>query len=93
MQYVGSTATKFRLRYNNYKNCYHNHSLKTVPQQSFHNHFSQQDHNGMEDWSIKLIDHADNDTLLRKQESYWQNKLNTFVPLGLNEREVTYDVG
>ena len=25
---------------------------------------------------------------LRKKESFWQHELNTFQPLGLNEREV-----
>ena len=51
IQYVGSTDPPFRLRVNNYKACYRKHILgKLVPQASFHAHFAQEDHNGMDDW-------------------------------------------
>ena len=50
IQYVGSTDPPFRLRVNNYKACYRKHiSGKLVPQASFHAHFAQEDHNGMDD--------------------------------------------
>ena len=42
----------------------------------------------MEDWSIKLIDQAEDLPGVRLKESFWQHKLNTFVPNGLNERYV-----
>ena len=45
-------------------------------------------HNGISDWSLKIIDQAEDEISLRKREPFWQNKLNTFVPNGLNEREV-----
>ena len=48
-QYVGSTSTKFRLRFNNYKSC-HTSLNKPVPQESFHAHFKEQSHKGMDDW-------------------------------------------
>ena len=55
-----------------------------VQQAHFHDHFCQEGHHGIEDWSVKLIDQAD----VRLKESFWQHKLNTFVPNGLNERYV-----
>jgi len=94
IQYVGSTSTKFRLRYNNYKNANRNFNLgKQVPQASLHQHFNQEDHNGANDWIFTLIERAPDINILRKRERFWQYKLNTFDPDGLNEREVIYDFG
>ena len=97
-QNCGSTLTKFRTRLNNYKTKFKKYqeglSNQTLDQRtfieqaSFHRHFCEEDHNGISDWSIKLIDQADNERSLRVKESFWQHKLNTFVPNGLNEREV-----
>ena len=42
----------------------------------------------MGDWRVTLIDRADNRKELRRLESFWQYKLNTFFPHGLNERNV-----
>ena len=91
-QYVGSTCTKFCMRFNNYKSCFRKHaSNETLPQMIFRSHFSQLDHNGMNDWSFTLIDQASNFEHLRKKESFWQYKLDTFNPKGLSERNVTFD--
>ena len=92
-QYVGSTV-KFRNRFNNYKSCFRKCSLgETAPQVSFHSHFLQEDHNGMEDWEFTLIDQSQNEQKLRMREDFWINKLQTFEPQGLNEREVTIEYG
>ena len=88
VQYVGSCITKFRLRFNNYKSCYNNHLLKIVPQQNLHNHFDQIGHMGLNDWEFILIDQGDSEISVRKRERFWQYKLNTFLPLGLNDCEV-----
>ena len=97
-QNCGSTLTKFRIRLNNYKTkfkkfreAFCNQTLDKGPviqQASFHHHFCEEGHNGISDWSVKLIDQADDEKSLRIKESFWQHKLNTFVPNGLNEREV-----
>ena len=50
--------------------------------------FKIPEHNGMGDWRVTLIDRADNRKELRRLESFWQYKLNTFFPHGLNERNV-----
>ena len=92
MQYVGSTVTPFRTRFNNYGSA-HTRFLanKKVYQQSFHQHFAQDDHNGPDDWEFILIDQGVNKASVRKKESFWQFKLNTFLPYGLNERTVDTD--
>ena len=92
-------APKCRYRINNYKTKFRNYRDKfltgtlakgqIIQQASLHNHFCQAGHNGISDWSLKIIDQAEDEASLRRRESFWQNKLNTFVPNGLNEREVT----
>ena len=47
----------------------------------------------MDDWGVIVIDNADNLVSVKKKESFWQNKLNTFIPCKLNEREVCIDIG
>ena len=44
--------------------------------------------NGMEDCKITIIDRAENVLELRRRQSYWQHRLDTFIPNGLNERFV-----
>jgi len=75
---------------------FHSHfgqSGKTAPQMLFHSHFGQPNHNGMEDWEFTLIDQSQDLASLRKREYFWQNKLQTFLPLGLNEKEVAFVYG
>ena len=91
-QYIGSNITDFRYRFNNYKSAFRkiSRSVKApnVNQLHFHQHFKLPEHNGMDDWRVTLIDRADNRKELRRRESFWQYKLNTFFPHGLNERNV-----
>ena len=42
----------------------------------------------MDDWSVTLIERVDNRKELKRWESFWQYKLNTFFPHGLNERNL-----
>ena len=60
-----------------------------VKQQPFHAHFADGVHNGEGDWEVRLIDKSDSTEDVRKRESFWQHELETFQPIGLNEREVT----
>ena len=50
--------------------------------------FAEVNHNGEDDWELRLIDQTDNVEDLRKRESFWQYELDTFQPNGLNEQEV-----
>ena len=42
----------------------------------------------MDDRRVALIDRADNRKELKRWESFWQYKLNTFFPHRLNEKNV-----
>ena len=87
-QYVGSTSTPFRLRINNYKACYRRfRSGSSVPQMDFFRHFSEEGHHGfLEDICVTIIDKLVGGDRIR--ESFWQHKLDTVTPQGLNVREV-----
>ena len=97
-QYVGSTITKFRERFNNYKSQFrkyferrvqgHPNPGEGISQAGLFEHFCSLGHHGIDDWSFKLIDQADTFERLRERESFWQYKLNSFIPHGLNDREV-----
>ena len=88
---MGSTITSFRSRFNNYKS-----GARKVPkvypnkcnvyQEQFHRHFNSEGRNGMKDWKITSIEWAENVLVLRRRESYWQHRLDTCIPNGLNER-------
>ena len=57
-----------------------------VPQASFFSHFFDEQHGGNFSVIIRIIDGADNVYSLRRKELFWQYKLGTFSPAGLNER-------
>ena len=64
-QYVSSTITPFRTRFNNNK-CGARKESKVYPnkcnvyQEQFLRHFNADRHNGMGDWKITIIDRAEN---------------------------------
>ena len=61
---------------------------KITPQLYFHKHFNQEGHDGMNDWSFTLIDKGGDLVSVRKRGSFWQYRLNTFAPHGVNSRTV-----
>ena len=93
-QYNGSTVTKFRARANNYKSTHRNFrkeqmlSNQARNQKRFHEHYLQGEHNGICDWEITIINHAETVKSLMQKELYWYQKLKTYAPFGLNERDV-----
>ena len=88
VQYVGSTCTPFRLRFNNYKACSRKfNSGASVPQAEFFRHFTEEGHQGfLKDISVKIIDRLTGGNRMR--ESFWQYRLDCFTPKGLNTRQV-----
>ena len=60
---------------------------KKYAQEKFHQHFCQEGHEGIPDWDIRLIDTAFSEKSLRSKELFWQYKMKTFDPDGLNEYE------
>ena len=59
-----------------------------MKQESFNAHFAEVNHNGEDDWEVRLTDQTDNVEDLRKRESIWQHELETVQQNGLNEPEV-----
>ena len=57
-----------------------------MPQASYYSHFFENGHNGNFRVGIKIIDGADDVFSLRRKELFWQYRLQTFSPKGLNER-------
>ena len=98
IQYIGSSKGPFRTRFNNYKSHHRSYLArlskgtlgegKSVPQRELHSHFAQSDHNGIEDMQFTLVDSGSDNTMARKRETFWQYKLGTFEPNGLNIRNV-----
>ena len=99
-KYVGSTKTKsnvYKSYFRTYARKHNENSLdkgKPVPLASFFNHFFEDGHNGSFWVGIKIIEGADNLFSLRRKELFWQYRLQTFSPKGLNERaaDVELDV-
>ena len=90
-QYVGSTTTKFRLRFNNHKSRLRAHSrMLAVDKESddlVYRHFYSLGHHGLSDVRIQLIDKVnDKDDLLAK-EGQWVYRLRSLKPDGLNESD------
>ena len=65
-------------------------SLKenTVKQESFNAQFEDEEHQGMSDWEITLINQRDSVEDLWKGEFFWQYEINTLQPNELNECDV-----
>ena len=88
MQYVGSTFTPFRSRFNSYKSCCRRFEKgEMVTQADFHRHFESAGHHGfMEDVKVQVTDRIFGESRVR--EGFWQFKLDSFAPKGLNVRLV-----
>ena len=75
-QHNGSIVTKIRARANNYKNTHPSFrkeqakSNQALNQKPFHEHYLQNDHKGICDWEITIIDHNETVKSLRQKELY-----------------------
>ena len=87
-----SDITDFRYQFDNYKKAFCKISKSDkhpkMNRELFRQDFKLPKHFSMDDWRVTLIDRADNRKELRIWESFWQYKLNTFLPRGLKERNV-----
>ena len=92
LQYVGKSETGFNLRLNNHRN----HIKSKVSSCELTEHFLQntRTHNFDNDVVITIIEQIKRSDmlierkkeLLRRRERFWQRKLNTLQPNGLNKR-------
>ena len=88
LQYVGSTITSFRLRFNNRKSSLNRYGRgqTNVAGQHLYAHFVGESRSGLSGLSVQVIDCTDvnNPT---ERESFWIKKLNCYVPNRLNLKE------
>ena len=78
--YVGKAKTKFRYRFNNYKSKHRafRKGNRKIPQKY---------HLGIGHWDFTLFEQCETHKELEERETFWQHRLKTFYPLGLNEKE------
>ena len=60
---------------------------RKVTQQRLHEHYGQHSHNGIHDWQFMLTEQYETHELLKERETFWQYRLKTFYPYGLNEKK------
>ena len=88
---MGSTVTKFRLRFNNHKSRIRRHErigpAEKEKDDLLYRHFWSEGHNGLSDMSVQLIDRVNGEELLREKEGQWAYRLNTLDPHGLNDND------
>ena len=60
---------------------------RKVSQQRFHERYGQHGHNGIDDWQFTLIEQCETQEQLKEKETFWQHRLKTFYPCGLNEKK------
>ena len=81
--------TKFRYRFNNYKSKHRacrKGNLK-VPQKLFHKHYCRDGQSDIEDLNFVIFEQCKTHAQLKEKETFWQHKLKTFYPIGVNEKE------
>ena len=57
------------------------------PQKRFHDHYCLDGQLGIDDWDFILFEQCETHKQLKERETFWQHRLKTFYPLGLNEKE------
>ena len=60
---------------------------RKVPQKLFHTHYCLNGHSGIEDWDFVIFEQCETHAQLKERETFWQHRLKTFYPIGLNEKE------
>ena len=65
---------------------------KPVPQANHFAHFFGEGHQGTFSVGVKIIDGAHDVFSVRRKELFWQYKLGTFIPNGLNERAANVEL-
>ena len=83
--YVGSTITSFRKRFNNHKSSLvrYGKGQTGISGEHLYAHFYEEGHESIENMIVKIIDKTSiNELTIRK--GFWAYKLSSFVPNGLN---------
>ena len=82
--------TKFHYSFNNYKSKHRTFRKdnRKVPQKLFHTHYCFDGHSGIEDCDFAIFEQCETHAQLKEIETFWQHRLKTFYPIGLNKKEV-----
>ena len=88
IQCNSSTVTKFRARANNYKSTHRNFRKEPTNQarnqKRFREYYLQNDHYGICDWKVTIIDHDETVKSLRQNELYSYHNLKTYASFGFD---------
>ena len=87
--YVEKAKTKFRYRFNNYKSKYRafRKGNRKVPEKLFDTRYCLDGHSDIEDCEFSIFEQCETHAQLKERETFWQHRLKTFYPIGLNEKE------
>ena len=84
-QYTGTTADKFRSRWNNYKDSDREFlRCEEIKQKSLHEHFLKDEHYGFEKHVNICLNDERQSSGPHEREYYWMRTLKTLAPFGLN---------
>ena len=88
-QYVGSTVSKFRSRFNQYKSNInlHGEGQRGFTQETLIEHFFWNKHNGShKDIKVQIIDYCNPNP--ERRDNFWIYHLDSIYPRGLNTRKL-----
>ena len=88
--YFGKAKIKLCYRFDHYKSKDRafRKDNRQVPQKLFHTHYCLDDHSGNEDWDFVIFEKCETHAQLKERETFWQYRLKTFYPIGLNENYI-----
>lgn len=85
IQYVGETTRKLSQRMGEHVRNIQQKKLRTFLVQ----HFNKHDHS-VNDFSVKILEHVDENEVITDRELFWVKTLNTAYPFGLNDNIKNY---
>ena len=79
--YVGKAKTKFRYRFNNYKDKHgaFRKGNQKVPQKRFHAHYCRDGHSGIIDWNFVLFEQCETHEQLKEEKPFGNTDLKPFT--------------
>ena len=60
---------------------------RKIPKKLFHNHYCLDSHLEIDDWDFNLFEQCETGQQLKRKETFWQHRLQTFYPLGLHDKK------
>ena len=87
--YVRKVKTRFCYRFSNYKSKHRAFTKgnQKAPLKRFHAHYCLDRQSGIYDWDFVIFEQCETHEQLKEKETFWQHRLKTFYPIGLNEKE------